>query len=46
MHDRKPIGSILMLTLPAVLVLGAAWVLCGEELRDAVFAVLKLVVIR
>lgn len=46
MHDHNPIRSVLALLLPMALLLTAGVVLAGDTLRDAVFAVLKLVVIR
>lgn len=46
MHDHNPIRSVLALLLPMALLLTAGVVLAGDTVRDAVFAVLKLVVIR
>lgn len=46
MHDQHPIRSVLALVLPVALLVTAGCVLAGESVRDAVFAILKLVVIR
>ena len=46
MHDRNPILSVLALLLPIALLLTAGCILAGDAVRDALFAVLKLVVIR
>lgn len=46
MHDHNPIRSVLALLLPVALLLTAGSILAGETMRDAVFAILKLVVIR
>lgn len=46
MHDRKPVRCVLALALPVALALTAGCILMGGDVRDAVFAVLKLVVRR
>lgn len=46
MRDEKPVGSVLLLIVPGVLLLTAAWLLWGQTLRDAIYAAMKLVVIR
>lgn len=46
MHDHNPIRSVAALVLPLALLLTAGYLLGGETARDAVFALLKLVVIR
>lgn len=45
MQDDRPVWTILALTLP-VLALSVMCCMFGGPVRDAVFAVLKLVVIR
>ena len=46
MHDEHPVRSALLLALPLGLLLAAGWIMAGETARDALFAALKLVVIR
>lgn len=46
MHDGKPVRCVLALTALIASALAAGWVLAGETTRMAVFAALKLVVIR
>jgi len=46
MHDQNPGWSWLALLLPAAALLLAGCILAVEEIHDAVFALLKLVVIR
>lgn len=46
MHDGNPIRCVLALALPLALLLAAGCILAGETGRDALFAALKLVVIR
>lgn len=44
MHDRFPLRSVLLMLLPAAVLLMVGWTLWGGLIRDALFAVLKLVV--
>lgn len=46
MQDRHALRTVLTLTLPLVLGLAAGCLLGGELLKDALYAALKLVVIR
>lgn len=46
MHDRHPFLCTLALTLPLAAALLAGCILGGEPVKDALFAALKLVVIR
>lgn len=46
MHDENPIRCMLLLALPLALLLAAGWLIGGEAVKDALFAALKLVVIR
>ncbi|MGN0795182.1 MAG: hypothetical protein ACI4MG_12025 [Aristaeellaceae bacterium] len=46
MHDRNPVRSVLALVLPAAILLATGCILTGTTARDAVFALMKLVVIR
>ncbi|MBQ8202262.1 MAG: hypothetical protein IJZ74_10920 [Clostridia bacterium] len=46
MHDRYPLRTVLAVFVPAALLLTVGWLLCGETVYDAVFAMLKLVVTR
>lgn len=46
MRDDNPMVGALSILAPAALALTVLWVLLGDTARDAVFAVLKLVVTR
>lgn len=46
MHDRHPYWCTLALTLPLAALLVAGCILGGEMVKDALFAALKLAVIR
>ena len=46
MHDRHPILCMLALLLPLASVMTLGCVLGGETVKDALYAALKLVVIR
>lgn len=46
MKDRYPIRSVLALLLPIAALVAAGCLMGAEELRDGIFALLKLVVIR
>jgi len=46
MHDRHPVLCVLALVIPLAGLLAAGCILAGGPVRDALFAALKLVVIR
>lgn len=46
MHDHAPLRTVLSMLIPAALMTAVLWLLWGADLTDAVFAALKLVVMR
>lgn len=46
MHDGRPFLCVLTLTAVMAAAVAAGWAFAGETVRDAVFAALKMVVIR
>ena len=46
MHDERPVICTLVLTAMVAALLAVGWVYAGETTREAIFAALKLVVIR
>lgn len=43
---KSPLRTALLLTAPLLLATAAAWLWLGDDVRSAVFALLKLVVTR
>lgn len=46
MHDRHPVLCVLALLIPLAGLLAAGCILGGDQVKDALFAALKLAVIR
>lgn len=46
MTDRNPVRTVLSILIPLAVLMIIAWLLWGDMVQDALFAVLKLVVTR